>query len=133
MQRLWIKNPLAVLAPSDADAGYASAGIVIENDRILECLAAGETPSVPVDDIFDASEHVLLPGLINTHHHFYQTLTRACPPALKVQPLSNSSTMASSVAVVRASGVNRAQMGYRVFNQGNRRLFSAGGQARVRV
>ncbi len=82
MSRLWIKNPLAVLAPSDAATGYAAAGIVIENDRITECLQSGESPSQPVDLTFDASNHVLLPGLINTHHHFYQTLTRACPPAL---------------------------------------------------
>ena len=32
--------------------------------------------------LFDASAHVVLPGLINTHHHFYQTLTRALPAAL---------------------------------------------------
>ncbi len=32
--------------------------------------------------MFDAGRHVVLPGLINTHHHFYQTLTRASPPAL---------------------------------------------------
>ena len=37
---------------------------------------------MPVDQIFNASEHVILPGLINTHHHFYQTLTRAFGPGL---------------------------------------------------
>ena len=35
-----------------------------------------------IDAIFDASRHVVLPGLVNTHHHFYQTLTRAHPKAI---------------------------------------------------
>lgn len=82
MPRLWLKNPLAVLAPGQVTGSIYAGGIVIEGHLIVECLAAGEQPSSPVDSIFDASEHVLLPGLINTHHHFYQTLTRACPPAL---------------------------------------------------
>lgn len=74
----WIKNPLAILA-ADADGG-----VVVENSRITQILAAGQSPDPArgPTEVIDASAHVILPGLINTHHHFYQTLTRACPPAL---------------------------------------------------
>jgi 8-oxoguanine deaminase len=77
--RIWLKHPLAILTDEGLDA---RGGIVVEEDRILEVLASGQKPSVEVDQVFDASGHVVLPGLINTHHHFYQTLTRACPAAL---------------------------------------------------
>ena len=63
-------------------ADEAAGGIVVEDGVIVACLGAGEQPETPCDEIFDASEHVVLPGLINTHHHFYQTLTRAYGPAL---------------------------------------------------
>jgi 8-oxoguanine deaminase len=42
----------------------------------------GASPSATVDATFDASRHVVLPGLVNAHHHFYQTLTRAHPAAI---------------------------------------------------
>jgi 8-oxoguanine deaminase len=74
--RLHLKNPLAILAD------HAAGGLVIEQGRIVELLASGQAPSKPVDQSFDASRHVVLPGLINTHHHFYQTLTRAHPSAI---------------------------------------------------
>ena len=45
-------------------------------------LKPGQAPSAAVDEVFDASRHVVLPGLVNTHHHFYQTLTRAHPQAI---------------------------------------------------
>ena len=73
---LWIKEPLAILADG------ATRGLVIENTTILECVPGGREPSCPVQEVFDAREHVILPGLINTHHHFYQNLTRAFPPAM---------------------------------------------------
>lgn len=74
--RLWIKDPIAVLADG------AERGLVIENGRIAELVGAGREPVSPVDRIYDAGRHVIIPGLINTHHHFFQTLTRAHPKAI---------------------------------------------------
>ena len=73
---IWIKNPLAILAEN------SGGGIVIDGCQINERVANGANPKSCYDEIFDASEHVVLPGLINVHHHFYQTLTRAFTPAL---------------------------------------------------
>jgi len=73
---LWIKDPLAIFADG------AERGIVLQDGRIVELIAAGHSPTVPNVEIYDAGEHVVVPGLINTHHHFYQTLTRAVPAAL---------------------------------------------------
>lgn len=78
-QSLWIKNPLSVFTANQQDA---SNGIVIRNGVIVELVAQGAKPQSVIDQVFDASRHVLLPGLVNTHHHLYQTLTRAFPPAL---------------------------------------------------
>ncbi len=72
--RLWIKNPLGILAEN------AEGGIVVEGVRIVEMVQRGKVPFH--DHVFDASQHVVLPGLINAHHHFYQTLTRAHPAAI---------------------------------------------------
>ncbi len=71
--RLWIKDPLAIFAPE------AERGVVVEGSEIVECIGQGRSPAVPCELTFDASRHVVLPGLVNAHHHFYQTLTRAHP------------------------------------------------------
>ncbi|MDJ0948085.1 MAG: 8-oxoguanine deaminase [Alphaproteobacteria bacterium] len=76
-QAVWLRDPLAILC--DQEAG---GGIVVADGRIVELVPAGAEPQSPDPVVFDASAHVVLPGLVNAHHHFYQTLTRACPPAL---------------------------------------------------
>jgi 8-oxoguanine deaminase len=75
MVRTWIKDPVAIFAEG------AERGVVIEGRRIVARVGRGETPE-RIDAVFDASRHVVLPGLVNTHHHFYQTLTRTHPQAI---------------------------------------------------
>jgi 8-oxoguanine deaminase len=74
-QAIWIKDPLAILADG------AERGLVVQDGRIVELVGKGGQPVTPAT-VFEAREHVVLPGLINTHHHFFQTLTRALPAAL---------------------------------------------------
>ena len=74
-QAIWIRDPLSILAEG------AERGVVVRDGRIVELVPSGATPVSEVA-VFDASAHVVLPGLINTHHHFYQTLTRAVPAAM---------------------------------------------------
>ena len=72
----WIKRPRAVFAEN------AEEGVIVQGQKILELVAKGQNPKSQIDETYDASDSVLLPGLINTHHLFYQTLTRAYPEAL---------------------------------------------------
>lgn len=80
-KRIWLKNPLGVLAGDGEDA---SAGIIVEGTKIIQLLPADAIPD-NVDEIVDCSDKVVLPGLINTHHHFYQTLTRVHPEAANME------------------------------------------------
>jgi 8-oxoguanine deaminase len=72
---LWIKKPLSIFTAIQRNAHN---GIVIRYGIIIELVAKGANPY----KVFDASRHVVIPGLVNTHNHLYQTLTRALPPAL---------------------------------------------------
>ena len=73
---VWIRDAEAVL-------GHPSAGgVVVSGGKIVEIVPRGGAPSRSAADSFDASGKVLLPGLVNTHHHFFQTLSRSYRGAL---------------------------------------------------
>ena len=55
-------------------------GLYAVDGLITEVGPTNDLPST-ADEVVDLSSHVVLPGLVNTHHHFYQTLTRAIPGA----------------------------------------------------
>jgi 8-oxoguanine deaminase len=56
--------------------------VVVEGAEIVELVRTGGEPELRCDETFDAGRHVVTPGLVNTHHHFYQTLTRAWAPVV---------------------------------------------------
>ena len=70
-----------LLVTMDAQRREISDGAVFIRGPAIE--AVGTTAELPAtaDEVIDAHDHVLMPGLVNTHHHMYQTLTRAVRPA----------------------------------------------------
>ena len=79
MTTLLVKNA-HLLTMDDHQTELADGGLFIEDGFIK---LVGQTDSLPdtADEVLDLTGHVVLPGLVNTHHHFYQTLTRAVPAA----------------------------------------------------
>jgi cytosine/adenosine deaminase-related metal-dependent hydrolase len=79
MSTLLIKN--AYLATfDDHQSEFPDGGLFIRRGLIESVGPTSELPET-ADEVLDLSGHILLPGLVNTHHHFYQTLTRAVPAA----------------------------------------------------
>ncbi len=76
VERIVIEN--CAIATVDAnDTEYASGHVVIAGNRI-ESIGAGGAPE-NLDNVvrrIDGTGHLVTPGLVNTHHHFYQWITR---------------------------------------------------------
>ena len=79
MTTLLIKNAY-ILTLDDHQTELSDGGLFIENGIITKVGAMRDLPST-ADEVLDLTGHVVVPGLVNTHHHFYQTLTRAVPAA----------------------------------------------------
>jgi 8-oxoguanine deaminase len=75
-----VKNAHILVTMDDQRREISDGGLFIRQGKIEQVGPTSELPS-EADEVLDLSGHILLPGLINTHHHFYQTLTRAVPAA----------------------------------------------------
>lgn len=75
MTTLLLKNADLLVTMDDAGAVWPDAGIYVV-DNVIQQL--GPTVGLPesADTVIDARGMLVMPGMVNTHHHFYQTLTR---------------------------------------------------------
>ncbi|MCD4673558.1 MAG: 8-oxoguanine deaminase [Anaerolineaceae bacterium] len=80
MSTLLVKNAEVVLTMDGERRQIRNGGIFVR-DNVIEKIAPMSELPAEADRVIDASGMIVLPGLINTHHHFYQTLTRAVPGA----------------------------------------------------
>ena len=82
MQDLIVQNADHILTMDDQRLELRGADIRIRGGQIIEL---GQNLAVKnEDELVDARGCVITPGLVNTHHHLYQTLTRAVPKAQNV-------------------------------------------------
>ena len=75
MSSLLIQNAWAVVTCDDQDSLLENASILIR-DGVITYM--GPEPQT-ADEVLDASRCVVYPGLVNTHHHLYQTFSRNLP------------------------------------------------------
>lgn len=71
-----IRNATVLVTMNDAREEIADGSLLIRNG-VIEAVGAGVAG--PADAVIDAAGCVVTPGLVNTHHHLFQTLTRAVP------------------------------------------------------
>jgi 8-oxoguanine deaminase len=80
MTTILIRHAELLVTMDDHRREIPDGGLFIRNGFIEKVGPTGELPD-SADEVLDLKSHIVLPGLINTHHHFYQTLTRAVPAA----------------------------------------------------
>jgi 8-oxoguanine deaminase len=81
MTTLLIKNAHTLVTLNAARDELRGASLFVR-DHVIEQIGPAAALPQTADEVLDLRfRHVVLPGLVNTHHHFYQTLTRAYPAA----------------------------------------------------
>jgi 8-oxoguanine deaminase len=75
---LLLRNADILVTMDDDRREIAGGGVYVEDNRIVQAGAPADLPA-SADEVIDLAGHVLMPGLVNTHHHMFQCLTRATP------------------------------------------------------
>lgn len=83
MTTLLVRHADVLVTMDDDRREIRDGGLFIRDGWIEMVGVSGELPRA-ADETLDLRGHVLLPGLVNSHHHLYQTLTRALPAAQDV-------------------------------------------------
>jgi hydroxyatrazine ethylaminohydrolase len=68
-----IRGARAIVTCDAEDRVYANADLLVQGPKILKI---GSNLTEPYDEVIDATDKFVYPGLINTHHHFFQTFVR---------------------------------------------------------
>ena len=84
MSTLLLKNA-ALLITMDEKRRQIEQGGLFVRDNVIKMVGPSNELPQEADRVIDASGMVALPGLVNTHHHLYQTLTRALPSVQDVE------------------------------------------------
>ncbi|MDG5787909.1 8-oxoguanine deaminase [Evansella sp. AB-P1] len=79
MKTLLIKNAKNIITMDDDRSQYPDGSMYIEGQEIKEI--GRNITNENADVVVDARNKIVYPGLINTHHHLYQTFTRNIPLA----------------------------------------------------
>ncbi len=80
MTSLLIQHAELLVSMDDDDHRWKNGSIYVVDNIIQQIGFTDQLPQA-ADQVLDARNMLILPGLINTHHHFYQTLTRNLPEA----------------------------------------------------
>ena len=84
MSTLLLKNAAHLITMDEKRRRIEQGGLWVR-DNVIEMVGPSSELPQEADHVIDASGMVVLPGLVNTHHHLYQTLTRALPAVQDVE------------------------------------------------
>ena len=109
MSRLLLRHADAIHVCDDARRVIHDGYVLVHGERI-ESVGPEPAPPVPVDEEISLAGSVVTPGLVNIHHHLYQTLTRAIPLANRASILDWLYVMYPVWAEIDADAYYRAAL-----------------------